>query len=72
MKIFTDTMVLIQIQLECNCKKKWRHFPIKLKVLLKHIYNKIEDNRIIFNSEDIFENENSDTIIGIQIQLEFN
>ena len=32
--IFTDTMVHIQIQLECIFKKKWRDFPIKLKVFL--------------------------------------
>ena len=32
-----------------------------------HMYDKIEDNNKIFKSEDFFEKENSDTMIGIQI-----
>ena len=36
------------------------------------MYDKIEDNMIIFKIEDFFKKENSYTMIGIQIQLEFN
>ena len=42
--IFTATMVHIQIQLEYNCKQKWRYFPIKLNIFLEHMYIKIENN----------------------------
>ena len=33
--------------------------------------DKIEANKIIFKNEDSFEKENSDTMIGKQIQLEY-
>ena len=36
------------------------------------MYDKIEDNMIIFKIEDFFNKENSYIMIGIQIQLEYN
>ena len=35
------------------------------------MYDKIEDNKIIYKIEDYFE-KNSDAVIGIQILLEYN
>ena len=40
--IFTDTMIGLQTQLECNCKKEQRHFLIKL---IRYLENKKSDTR---------------------------
>ena len=33
--------------------------------------NKIEDNKIIYKTENLFEQQMSDTLIGKDVQLEF-
>ena len=35
---FHRTMVHIQIKLECNCKEKWRHFPVKQDFPLTYVW----------------------------------
>ena len=36
-------MIGIQMHLEYNGKRKWRHCLKKLKIFIKHMYDEIED-----------------------------